>query len=259
MRSPSVRSPRSHWDDLSGHRPRAASSILGARPTRSRRRRSSAGHGHHPARAWRADVQQLANLLLLRGNIGRPGAGICPVRGHSNVQGDRTVGINERPPPEFLDRSSGCSASRRRASTAARGRVRSGDPRRRGARCWSRSAATSPSPRRIRGHACRDARCELVVGIHTKLNRSHLLHGGGGADPAGLARTEIDLQGRRVQSVTVEDSMSHGARFAGGFKPAPSTAVRAEPAIVAGIAAATLPKSRVPWRELAGDYDASAR
>jgi molybdopterin-dependent oxidoreductase alpha subunit len=201
------------------------------------------------------NVQQIANLLLLRGNIGRPGAGICPVRGHSNVQGDRTVGINERPPREFLDRLAatfgfepplepGCTVvecidairdGRIRALVSLGGNfaVAAPDP-----------AATHAAMRRL----------DLYVGIHTKLNRSHLLVGREALILPALARSDLDVQATGVQSVTVEDSMSmvHASR---GFKAPPSPDVRSEPAIVAGIATATLTASRTPWNDLVADYD----
>ncbi len=201
------------------------------------------------------NVQQLANLLLLRGNIGRPGAGICPVRGHSNVQGDRTVGINERPPPELLDRLQavfGFDPPRAHGCTVVEciERIRDGEVRVL-VSLGGNFAVAAPDPQVT--HAAM-ARLDLVVGIHTKLNRSHLLHGREALILPALARSDLDVQAAGIQSVTVEDSMSrvHASR---GFKPAPSPQVRSEPAIVAGLAAAALPASRVRWLQLAEDYD----
>lgn len=201
------------------------------------------------------NVQQLANLLLLRGNLGRPGAGICPVRGHSNVQGDRTVGINERPPAALLDRlqavfgfepprGHGCSV------VECIGRIRDGEVRVL-VSLGGNFAVAAPDPQ-VTFAAM--GRLDLVVGVHTKLNRSHLLHGGEALILPALARSDLDVRAGGIQSVTVEDSMSrvHASR---GFKRAPSAQVRSEPAIVAGIAAAALPRSRVPWSDLAQDYD----
>lgn len=201
------------------------------------------------------NVQQIANLLLLRGNVGRPGAGICPVRGHSNVQGDRTMGINERPPPAFLDRlrdACGFEPPRRHGVTVVecieaieQGRIRVL------VSLGGNFAVAAPDPRRT--HAAM-RRLDLTVGIHTKLNRSHLLHEGDALILPALARSDLDVQASGVQSVSVEDSMSmvHASR---GFKAAPSPLVRSEPAIVGGLAAATLPGSRTPWREFVDDYD----
>ncbi len=201
------------------------------------------------------NVQQIANLLLLRGNIGRPGAGICPVRGHSNVQGDRTVGINERPPPAFLDRLEsvfGFAPPREPGVSVVEciEQIRDGRIRVLVA-LGGNVAVAAPDP--VATHSAMQ-KLDLVVGIHTKLNRSHLLHGRDALILPALARSDLDVQGGTVQSVTVEDSMSmvHASR---GFNRPPSAEVRSEPAIVAGIAAASLPTSRVRWLELVDDYD----
>ncbi len=201
------------------------------------------------------NVQQIANLLLLRGNIGKPGAGICPVRGHSNVQGDRTVGINERPPAALLDRLEavfGFAQPRQPGVTVVEcieasraGRITTLIS------LGGNFAVAAPDPQ-----ATHEAmgKLELYVGIHTKLNRSHLLHRRQAIILPALARSDLDVQEGGVQSVTVEDSMSM-VHASSGFKAPPSPLVRSEPAIVAGIAAATLPRSRVQWLHLAADYD----
>jgi molybdopterin-dependent oxidoreductase alpha subunit len=202
-----------------------------------------------------ANVQQIANLLLLRGNFGKPGAGICPLRGHSNVQGDRSVGITEKPGQALLDgieRSFGFKppAAHGHDAIAAMQAIIAGrstvllslggnlvvampDP----ALCY-------PAMRKL----------DLAVHIATKLNRSHVLVGRESLLLPCLGRTEEDLQATGPQSITVEDSMSmvHASR---GTLPPASAELRSEPAIVAGIAAATLPASKVPWRELIEDYD----
>jgi len=200
------------------------------------------------------NVQQIANLLLLRGNIGRPGAGICPVRGHSNVQGDRTMGINERPPAEFLERmeratgvpmprASGCTVVEC-IEAIRRGEIRAL------VSLGGNFAVAAPDPAAT--HAAM-GQLELTVGIHTKLNRSHLLHRGEALILPCLARSDRDLQAGGEQSVTVEDSMSmvHASR---GFRAPVSGKLRSEPAIVAGIAAATLAESPVRWQWLVEDY-----
>jgi molybdopterin-dependent oxidoreductase alpha subunit len=200
-------------------------------------------------------VQQIANLLLLRGNVGRPGAGICPVRGHSNVQGDRTVGINERPPAALLDRLEsvfGFPMPRRpgvgvveaiAAMEAGTLRALVG--------LGGNFGVAAPDPARTLGAL---SRLDLTVGIQTKLNRTHLYPGRQAWILPCLGRTDVDLQAGGPQSVTVEDSMSmvHASR---GIKAAPSGDVRSEPAIVAGLAATTLPASRVRWAWLVEDYD----
>jgi len=212
------------------------------------------GMGITQHRHGTGNVQQMANLLLLRGNIGRPGAGICPVRGHSNVQGDRTMGINERPSPEFLDRmerATGIPMPREPGCTVVecieairRGEIRALIS------LGGNFAVAAPDPAAT--HAALD-QLALTVGIHTKLNRSHLIHRGEALILPCLARSDRDLTAGGEQSVTVEDSMSmvHASR---GFRAPVSDKLRSEPAIVAGIAAATLPESPVRWRWLAEDY-----
>jgi len=201
------------------------------------------------------NVQQIANLLLLRGNFGKPGAGICPLRGHSNVQGDRTVGITERPGPALLDRIErvfGFAPPRARGQDAVAAMQAIIDGRCRALICLGGNLAVAlPDPAQ-----CYPAmrRLDLVVHIATKLNRSHLLVGGEALLLPCLGRTERDMQGEGPQSVTVEDSMSmvHASR---GRLPPASEHLRSEPAIVAGMAQATLPDSKVAWSELIADYD----
>jgi len=199
-------------------------------------------------------IQEIANLMLLRGNIGVPGAGLCPVRGHSNVQGDRTMGINERPPAFLLD------ALEKRFSFKV--------PRHTGhnvveaihamldgkakvfiALGGNFAQATPDSPRTA--EALRN--CELTVQISTKLNRSHLMHGREALILPCLGRTDIDLQAGGPQAVTVEDSFSMVHASNGQLQPL-SSQMRSEPAIVAGIAAATLGSQPVDWNALVADY-----
>ncbi len=201
-------------------------------------------------------VQQLANLALLRGNIGRDGAGICPVRGHSNVQGDRTVGITEVPSAEFLDRLErrfGFKPPRRpghNVVTALQAMVR-GEVRVFFAMGGNFVAAIPDwemTRRAMRG-------LDLTVHVSTKLNRSHLVHGRDALILPCLGRTEIDIQAGGPQSITVEDSMSMVHESAGRNRPA-SDHLLSEPAIVAGLAQATLgERSRIPWAEMVANYD----
>jgi molybdopterin-dependent oxidoreductase alpha subunit len=203
-----------------------------------------------------ANVQELMNLLLLRGNVGRPGAGPCPVRGHSNVQGDRTMGIHERPSAAFLDRLGaefGFEPPRAPgfASVAAIEAMARGDVRAFLALGGNFAAASPDSERTER------ALGGVSLGVHvaTALNRTHLATGGDVFLLPCLGRTERDVQGRREQFVTVEDSMSFVHRSRGALEPA-SPALRSEPAIVAGLARAALgPADTVPWEALVGDYD----
>ncbi|NWA01874.1 FdhF/YdeP family oxidoreductase [Pseudomonas gingeri] len=199
-------------------------------------------------------IQEIANLMLLRGNIGRPGAGLCPVRGHSNVQGDRTMGINERPPAAFLDalerrfqfkvpRSNGHNVVEAiHAMLDGRSKVFIGLG-------GNFAQATPDSPRTF--EALRN--CDLTVQISTKLNRSHLTHGKEALILPCLGRTDIDLQTEGPQAVTVEDSFSMVHASNGQLQPL-SKQMRSEPSIIAGIAAATLGTHPVDWNWLVADY-----
>ncbi|WP_120994260.1 FdhF/YdeP family oxidoreductase [Stutzerimonas urumqiensis] len=202
-----------------------------------------------------ATIQEIANLQLLRGNIGRPGAGLCPVRGHSNVQGDRTMGINDRPAAALLDaleKRFGFSVPRRHghntvaaieAMLAGRARVFIGLG-------GNFAQATPDSPRTH--EALR--RCALTVQISTKLNRSHLLPGREALILPCLGRTDIDRQAGGPQAVTVEDSFSMVHASYGQLEPLAPT-MRSEPAIVAGMAKATLGNHPVDWDALIANYD----
>jgi molybdopterin-dependent oxidoreductase alpha subunit len=167
------------------------------------------GMGITQHRLGTENVQQMVNLLLLGGNFGKPGAGICPVRGHSNVQGDRTMGIDEKPKPAFLDqlknvfgfeppRAHGhnvVNAVQAMVDGRAKVFIGHGGNFVRAIPDWTVAEAAS---RRLR----------LTVGINTKLNRSHLVHGEQALILPSLARSDIDMQAGERQSVTVEDSMS---------------------------------------------------
>jgi molybdopterin-dependent oxidoreductase alpha subunit len=202
-----------------------------------------------------ATIQSLMNLLLLRGNVGRPGAGPCPVRGHSNVQGDRTMGIHEKPGDAFLDRLGaefGFAPPRADGHDVV-GSIQAMLDRR--ARVFfamgGNFATATPDTARVH-EALR--RCALTAHVTTKLNRSHLVHGRDALILPCLGRSEIDLQAGGPQAVTVEDSMSM-VHLSAGMNPPASPQLLSEPAIVARLAAATLPHSRTPWLELIGDYD----
>jgi formate dehydrogenase major subunit len=201
------------------------------------------------------NVQQIVNLLLLRGNIGRPGAGALPVRGHSNVQGDRTVGINEKPPAELLDRLEavfGFEPPRHNGHAVAESveAMIRGEAKVFIALGGNFIAAVPDTE--IATRAMR--RLELTVGIATKLNRGHLVHGRKALILPCLARSELDIQASGLQFVTVEDSTCMVQLSAGRNRPA-SPHLLSEPAIVAGMARATLARSRVDWERLLADYD----
>jgi molybdopterin-dependent oxidoreductase alpha subunit len=201
------------------------------------------------------NVQQIANLLLLRGNFGKPGAGVCPLRGHSNVQGDRTVGITEKPSKALLDgieRTFGFrpSAEHGHDAVAAMQAISDGSSRALISLGGNLAVALSDPQKcaaAMRGLA-------LSVNIATKLNRSHLLVGQTTYLLPVLGRTESDVQAGGQQAVTVEDSMSMVHASRGNLPPA-SEHLRSEPAIVAGLAKATLPATKVDWDGMIADYD----
>jgi formate dehydrogenase major subunit len=200
-------------------------------------------------------VQQIVNLLLLRGNIGRPGAGACPVRGHSNVQGDRSVGITEKPTPQFLDRLKtvfGFEPPREHGHdvvAAVEAMVR-GSAKVFIGMGGNFVAAVPDTP--VAMAAMR--KLQLTVAISTKLNRGHVVHGRKALILPCLGRSEVDLQADGPQEVTVEDSMCNVQASRGRNEPA-SPHLLSEPAIVAGIAVATLRSSRVNWARMVGNYE----
>lgn len=201
-----------------------------------------------------ATIQMIANLLLLRGHIGRPGAGACPVRGHSNVQGDRTMGIYEKPAPALLDRLEQVfkiKVPRNNGydTIAAIEAMQDGRARVFFAMGGNFAAATPDTA--VTEAALR--RCDLTVQVSTKLNRSHLVHGKEALILPCLGRTEIDMQENGPQGVTVEDSMSM-VHLSSGINPPASDHLLSEPAIVARMAAATLPDSPIDWLGFISDY-----
>lgn len=202
-----------------------------------------------------AIIQEIVNLQLLRGNLGRPGAGLCPVRGHSNVQGDRTMGINERPPAALLDaleRRFGFEVPRHNGHNAveAIAAMLAGKSKVFIGLGGNFAQATPDSPRT---HAAL-ASCDLTVHISTKLNRSHLTTGRDALILPCLGRTDIDRQAEGPQAVTVEDSFSMIHASYGQLEPL-SQQMRSEPAIIAGIAKATLGNHPVDWDALIANYE----
>ena len=202
-----------------------------------------------------ATIQMITNLLLLRGNVGRPGAGVCPVRGHSNVQGDRTMGIWEKPPAAFLDRLRdvfGFEPPRTPGVDVVESikLMLSGQGRVFVALGGNFAAATPDTYETWKGLR----QCDLTVHVTTKLNRSHIVHGREALMLPCLGRTEIDVQAAGAQGVTVEDSMSM-VHISLGINPPASEQLLSEPAIVARLAAATLgSRSKTPWPWLIEDY-----
>ena len=201
-------------------------------------------------------IREVVNFLLLRGNVGRPGAGVCPVRGHSNVQGDRTMGIYEKPAAKFLDALSaefGFAAPREHGYDVVEAirAMRDGKVRVFMAVGGNFVSATPDSD--VTEAAMR--RCKLTVQVSTKLNRSHTVTGEAALILPCLGRTERDEQRGGVQFVTVEDSMSMVHASRGRLRPA-SGQLRSEVSIVAGLARELFgSEDAVDWTSLADDYD----
>ncbi|TYP99066.1 molybdopterin-dependent oxidoreductase alpha subunit [Tenacibaculum adriaticum] len=201
------------------------------------------------------NIREVVNLLLLKGSIGKKGAGTCPVRGHSNVQGDRTMGIWEKLNPEFgkklakefhftpptqegYDVVSAIEAMHKRNAKVFIGM---------GGNFISATPDTEFTAEALRN-------CNLTVQISTKLNRSHLVHGKQALILPCLGRTEKDIQTSNEQFVSVENSMGVVHQSKGDLNPC-SEYLLSEPAIVAGIANATLKNSKVEWSKLISNYD----
>ncbi|MHA3020543.1 FdhF/YdeP family oxidoreductase [Mycobacterium sp. BMJ-28] len=203
-----------------------------------------------------ATIGEATNLLLMRGMIGKPGAGVCPVRGHSNVQGDRTMGIWEKMPEEFLaalDARFGISSPRKHGhdTVDAIRAMRDGQAKTfigMGGNFVSATPDTEVTEAALRN-------CALTVQISTKLNRSHLVHGRTALILPTLGRTDKDFQRAGKQLVSVEDSMSMVHLSRGNLHP-PSDQLRSEVAIVCQLARTLLgPGHPVEWEAFNADYD----
>jgi molybdopterin-dependent oxidoreductase alpha subunit len=203
-----------------------------------------------------ATIREVVNLLLLRGNVGRPGAGVCPVRGHSNVQGDRTMGIWEQMPEPFLDKLDevfGICAPRKHGfdTVAAIEAMLAGKVRvffAMGGNFLQAAPDTDRTATALR-------RCALTVHVSTKPSRAHLVHGRRALILPCLARSERDLQSSGLQFVTLEDSMGivHASR---GHLDAASSALLSEPAIVVRMARAVFGDAGpIDWARFESNYD----
>ncbi|MFI8529715.1 FdhF/YdeP family oxidoreductase [Streptomyces aquilus] len=200
-------------------------------------------------------VREIVNVLLLRGNLGREGAGPSPVRGHSNVQGNRTCGIDHRPTEEFLDRLADvCGIDPPRAhgldTVGTIQAMHRGDVKVFVGMGGNFALAAPDSAYTYEALRA----CDLTVQVSTKLNRSHLVHGRQALILPCLGRTEKDHQRTGIQSTSVEDSMSMVHLSVGMKRPA-SAHLLSEPAIIAGMARAALPGSDTPWEWYVEDYD----
>ncbi|SVA21150.1 uncharacterized protein METZ01_LOCUS74004, partial [marine metagenome] len=205
-----------------------------------------------------ATIQEITNVLLLGGHIGRPGAGVCPVRGHSNVQGDRTVGINHNPPTGFLDSISsaiGIDPPYKPGLDSVNSVLAMNDGKASVFLSMGGNFVSAMSDTEATSNAI--GQCNMTVQISTKPNRSHLITGRTALILPCLGRSERDVStnGTR-QSVSVENSMGVVHASTGSAKPA-SKELRSEPAIVSGIASAfesIYKNSGIPWNELSEDY-----
>ncbi|CRK55397.1 Putative formate dehydrogenase oxidoreductase protein [Alloactinosynnema sp. L-07] len=200
-------------------------------------------------------IREITNVSLLRGMVGKPGAGLCPVRGHSNVQGDRTMGIWEKMPERFmaaLEAEFGITVPREHGhdTVAAIRAMRDGKARVFMAVGGNFAAATPDTA--VTEAALRS--CDLTVQVSTKLNRSHIAHGRVALILPARGRTERDPQAGGDQFVTVEDSMSVVHRSQGRLEPA-SAALRSEVDIICGLAQTLFGTHQVPWGEFSADYD----
>jgi molybdopterin-dependent oxidoreductase alpha subunit len=201
------------------------------------------------------NIRELVNILLLKGSIGKRGAGTCPVRGHSNVQGDRTMGIWEKPSASFLDnleKEFSFKAPRKHgldvvdsieAMHQKKAKVFVGM----GGNFVSATPDTEFTAAALRN-------CTLTVQISTKLNRSHLIHGKKALILPCLGRSEEDVQTSGMQFITVENSMGIVHQSRGHLKPH-SDLLLSEPAIVVGLANATLKNTKTDWTGFASNYD----
>ena len=201
-----------------------------------------------------AVIQEVANLILMGGHIGKQGAGLCPVRGHSNVQGDRTVGIWERPTEAFLarlDEACGITSPREHGVDVVEAikKMREGNVDVFFCMGGNFISATPDTLTTAEGLN----NVKLTVQVSTKLNRSHLVTGETALILPCLGRTEIDLQNGKEQFVTVENSMGIVHTSQGGLSPA-SKNLRSEPWIVSSLASKTLDDAR-DWMSLSNDYD----
>ena len=201
------------------------------------------------------NIRELVNLLLLKGSIGKKGAGTCPVRGHSNVQGDRTMGIWEEPKDAFLDRLErvfdfkaprahgydvveAIKAMHQKKATIFFGM---------GGNFLSATPDTTYTAKALKN-------CSLTVHVSTKLNRSHLIHGKKALILPCLGRSERDIQKSGVQFISVENSMGVVHQSSGHLTPL-SQHLLSEPAIIARLAKATLTETKVNWTALVENYD----
>ncbi len=201
------------------------------------------------------NIRELVNILLLKGSIGKKGAGTCPVRGHSNVQGDRTMGIWEKMPDAFIDsleKEFSFKAPRKHGYDVVNSIEAMHNGKAKVFIGMGGNFVSATPDTEYTADALRN--CNLTVHISTKLNRSHLIHGKQALILPCLGRSEKDITANGEQFITVENSMGVVHQSKGHLKPH-SPFLLSETAIVAGMATATLVNSNVNWTKLASDYD----
>lgn len=200
-------------------------------------------------------IQELVNLLLLKGSIGKKGAGTCPVRGHSNVQGDRTMGIYEKPSEAFLEKIQevfGFTPPRKHGYDVVNAIKVMHQTKGKVFMALGGNFLSATPDTEFTAQALRN--CQLTVQISTKLNRSHLVHGKKALILPALGRSDEDRQAGGVQFVSTENSMGVVQMSKGNLTP-PAPTVWSEPAIIAHIAAKTFSKSTIQWEKLVDHYD----
>ena len=202
-----------------------------------------------------ANIHMLSNLLLSRGHIGRAGTGVCPVRGHSNVQGDRTMGINEHPPEaliDALDRTFNTKFPRKHGLGVVESIQAMAEQKIKVFIAMGGNFSEATPDTNYTHFAL--SQCQLTAHVATKLNRSHLICGKNALILPCLGRTEVDIQKHGPQSISVEDSMSNVHLSAGRNEPA-SEMLLSEADIIARMAEKTLPNSGIDWRWYVESYD----
>ncbi len=200
------------------------------------------------------NIREVVNILLAKGSIGKPGAGTCPVRGHSNVQGDRTMGIWEKPKEGFLknlDTHFSINCPREHGYDAVESIKAMNKGKVKMFMCLGGNFVSATPDSEYTGNAIQN--CDLTIQVSTKLNRSHLVTGKEALILPCIARSENDLQKTGKQFVTVENSMGIVHKSKGSFEPA-SPHLLSEHAIVGGIAMTTFKNSSVNWQAMVDDY-----
>ncbi|WP_209444229.1 molybdopterin-dependent oxidoreductase [Pedobacter borealis] len=202
-------------------------------------------------------IKEMLNILLLKGSIGKPGAGVCPVRGHSNVQGNRTMMIDEKPTDAQLDRLQdfyGFNPPRKHGYDVVRTIKAMHEGKLKVLFCLGGNFLSATPDTNYTANAVR--KLNLIVSVSTKLNRSHLVHGKESIILPTLSRSDIDMVNGVHQFITTENSMGVVQSSKGMLKPVSDNLIN-ETQIVCRMAMATLgDKSVINWKRYAESYDA---